>query len=228
MVAVFNSLAVFRKPRKVRRQLDKDAVFLNGADYPRNGFARLERGGIFLPCAQQLAVRERETPQLVAAFDYGADVLPRKKPCVRMRYARHGDAVNGQQCAYPRADVAECAEGLHVRHARIYNVAADERRQILPPAVLLNASAAQQGVCFPVFVRVESDYAENHSLVHPRDERYISHAPVLDSERALILRDNAAHTAEVNVQVVLAVAKHGSALERSPAFICLAQQRGRA
>lgn len=78
VVAVPDSIAVFRKPRKVRRQLDKDAVFLNGADYSRNGFARLERDGIFLPGAQQLAVRERETPQLVAAFDYGADVLPRK------------------------------------------------------------------------------------------------------------------------------------------------------
>lgn len=58
----------------------------------------------------------------------------------------------------------------------------------------------------------------NNRLVHPRDQRDIAHAPVLDSERTLVFRYYAAHAAEVNMEIVFAVAQHGSALERSPAL----------
>lgn len=228
VVAVFHSVAVFRKPREVRSQLDEYAVFLDRADDSGNRFAGFERGGVLFPCAEQFSVRERNAPQFVAAFDYCADVLSRRKPRVRVRNARYGDAVDGQQRAYPRADVAECAERLHVRDAGVDNIAADERREIFPAAVLLHAAAAEDGICFALLIRVEPGYAENNRLVHPRDQRDIAHAPVLDSERALVFRYYAAHAAEVNMEIVLAVAQHGSALERSPAFACLPEQCRRA
>lgn len=82
--------------------------------------------------------------------------------------------------------------------------------------------------CFALLIHVEPGYAENNRLVHPRDQRDIAHASVLDSERTLVFRYYAAHAAEVNMEIVLAVAQHGSALERSPAFASLPEQCRRA
>ena len=93
VVAIFHSVAVFRKSREVRRQLNEYAVFLDRADDSGNRFAGFERGGVLFPCAEQFAVRERNAPQFVAAFDYCADVLPRRKPRVRVQ-----NAPNGSMC----------------------------------------------------------------------------------------------------------------------------------
>jgi len=93
---------------------------------------------------------------------------------------------------------------------------ADARREIFPAAVLLHAAAAEDGICFALLIRVEPGYAENNRLVHPRDQRDIAHAPVLDSERTLVFRYYAAHAAEVNMEIVLAVAQHGSASSGVP------------
>ena len=65
------SLARFGKSRKIRRQLNENAVILDRTDNTRNRLPDTELSGVFLPRSEQLLVRNVNSARFVIdAFNY--------------------------------------------------------------------------------------------------------------------------------------------------------------
>ena len=63
-------LAAFRKPRKVRRKLNENAVFLDRTNNSCGSLTGGELCGVFFPSAKKLAVAERYSSKLVGCVFY--------------------------------------------------------------------------------------------------------------------------------------------------------------
>ena len=94
------------------------------------------------PRPQKLLVRKGDAPHLVTPAHHGADALPHGEAHARVRDARNGNAVDGQQGRQPRTDVAECAERLVACDDRLDHIPHRTTGDVFTPACLLYGAAA--------------------------------------------------------------------------------------
>ena len=108
---------------------------------------------------------------------------------------------------------------------RVYDKTGGKLRNIFLHAFLLNGAAAQQGIGLAVFVLLERHNLENNGLVDSGNYCDVPNGAVVNSECALLARNNAFHYAEVNVQVVFLIAHYGARLKDFSAHISLLERR---
>ena len=86
---------------------------------------------IFLPCAKQLLMRERDPSGLaVIGFDGALYNISGLKPLFRMRNARDRNAIHRQQRDKTASDVAKAPERLDMRDLRVKDIAGTQGRHL--------------------------------------------------------------------------------------------------
>ena len=209
--ARLRALAQLGKPCKIGRKLNEDPVRLNRTHYPVYRLPGFEFGCIFLPAAEQLAVRERYHPPLVGRrLDDRFDELPLRKPIPRVGYPRNGYAVYRHQRHYPASDVRKCAERLEMCDPRVYYVAADKIFYVIFIAFALCVPPGENDPPSAVFIGYAVLYLKANAFSHSAYRRNILDRLVFQRINAFVPRYHARVFSKIDVKVVLAVAQYAA------------------
>ena len=204
--------AALRKPRKVRRNLHKGAVFLHAAHNAHHRFAHGEPGGVLCPCAQQLPDGQHKAPLRVPVLDGAQDLLSYADPVGRGGDAAYRHTVDGQQGTDTTAHVTKRAERLDVGHGTGQDIPGRKGVQILRLAQPLRLGAGKPVAGRAVLVRVQPLDDKTGGASHPGQHRNIPHGTGFGTVCALGKGHHRLYAAQLKPQLPPGVKGKGSGL----------------